>query len=127
MPVDDSLVRDAVLVVQDFQDVRESLENSGVGVAVYLNGVDKAYFGLGSLSESFEEGCVGLICQLCSRQTRINREEKLTVMCATIAASIWSGRAVQSKDFMSACQIQSTISESATGFSDCPVLSCSTI
>ena len=40
VPVDDSLIRDTVLVVQHFKNLRECLDDSGIFVAVRLHSVD---------------------------------------------------------------------------------------
>jgi hypothetical protein len=60
MPINDRLVRHAVLVVQDFEDVWEGLEQPSIGIAVDLDGVDQGHLGLGAVGECFEEGGVGL-------------------------------------------------------------------
>jgi hypothetical protein len=55
VPVDDSLVRNDVGIVQDFDDLRESLENPGFLIAVYLDTVDQAHFSFGTVTECLQD------------------------------------------------------------------------
>jgi hypothetical protein len=62
VPVNDRLVRYNVLVVEEFDDLGERLEDTGVGVARDLNGVDEADLGFGAVGKGGEEVSVGLRC-----------------------------------------------------------------
>ncbi len=61
VPVDDRLIRDHVGIVEYLDELREGLDDAGIRVAVYLNGVDQTDLGFGAVTESFEDGCVCLI------------------------------------------------------------------
>ena len=66
-PVNDGLVGDAILVVEDFEDLRKGLDDPRLGVAVYLRSVDERDLSLGGGAEGLHEGSVGLnnaICRL---------------------------------------------------------------
>ena len=64
VPVNNRLVRHDVLVVEELDDLGEGLEDTGVGVARDLDGVDQADLGFGAVGERGEEVSVGLHCQL---------------------------------------------------------------
>lgn len=64
VPVNNCLVRHNVLVVEKLDDLGERLEDTGVGVARDLDGIDQADLGFGAVGERGEEVSVGLHCQL---------------------------------------------------------------
>lgn len=57
MPVNDRLVRQAVLVVQDLQDLWEGLDDPSVFIAIHLDDVDQSNLCLGSVAERLENRC----------------------------------------------------------------------
>ena len=59
-PVDDRLIRNAVGIVKYLDQLRERLDNAGVGIAIHLNGINEPHFGFGAIAESFEDGGVTL-------------------------------------------------------------------
>lgn len=66
-PVDNGLVRDTIGVVKNLEDLRECLDDSSVGVAVDLNGVDETDLDFGGITERFENG--GVFDDLLESQT----------------------------------------------------------
>ena len=57
MPVDDSLLRDAVLVVQNLHDLGEGLDDTSVLVAVQLHNVEQGNLCLCGAAERLQDRC----------------------------------------------------------------------
>lgn len=62
MPVDDSLIRDAVFVIQNLEQLRKCLHNTGVFIAIHLYSVDQSDFCLGVVAEWLQNLCKALLC-----------------------------------------------------------------
>jgi hypothetical protein len=64
MPVDDRLVRHAILVVQDLEHLLERLHESCIGITVDLGRVDESYFGLCTVTECLKDRCSCLLVSM---------------------------------------------------------------
>ena len=56
VPIDNCLVGDAILVVKNFEDLGEGLDNTSILVAVQLDGVDQGYLSLCGAAERLKDG-----------------------------------------------------------------------
>lgn len=63
MPVYDRLVRYAILVVQDLEQLLERLHESGVGITINLSRVDEPDFCFGAITEFLQDRCSSLVDQ----------------------------------------------------------------
>jgi len=60
VPINDRLIRYHIGVVEYLHELREGFDDSRIGVAVYLNGVDESDFSFRPIAEGFEYGSVRL-------------------------------------------------------------------
>lgn len=105
VPVYNGLVGNTVLIIQNLENLGKRLDDTGVFITIHLYDVDKRDFGLGTVAEGLQDGGIFL------RQESVNQDEggyegtERTPTSRRARPSIWSGRALQSTDAMSPCQM----------------------